>query len=107
MQQIRLVMKKALLFFIGILISFYVYIEVKGYDSFEHGYLYSQKNHSEWMINKTSASEIAEDKQKQFGWSEEQRDSFKKAFLDSIDNEFDRGLYLPFLTVFEKCKLDN
>lgn len=102
-------MKKIVLVCIGLLIIAFTYLfGVKGYDAFEYGYLYSQKNHNRCKTLALFASDIADSRQKKYNWTKEQRDSFKQHYIDSVWNEvYDRGIYLPFLTIFEETKLDR
>lgn len=87
---------------IGILIAASIYFfDIKGYTSYTNGYLYNREHNTKISKTKLFADDFADDYQKKHNCTDEERIAWKKHFLDSLDAEYDKGLYLPFLKILE------
>lgn len=88
----------------GICTVFYC---LRDYNTINGNYLGKQKEYSRFKIARNNATEIANEKQKLYKWSKEERDKYRDFYLDSLDKTFDKGIYIPGLAVFKKNVLDK
>lgn len=102
-------MRKFIIYIIGIIICIGIVLlyYLQDYNIIRGNYLGKQKEYSRVKIERLSAYEIAREKQKIYGWSEEEVDSCVNFYIDSLNTSLDSGIYIPGLSVFKEKVLDK
>lgn len=90
-------MKKILYFLIGIYVLIPAYFIVfEGYSSVDNWCLYSQKKQNLWKIDMLNCIDIADKKQKENNWTDEETRTYRRHLQDSVGKKKPCEVFLPF-----------